>query len=520
MFSFCTKQTFSAWLILSIYSKDQDYANHRAAWIPSSLSLSSLPKQTRFDTAIAPISIYQCFLSDHLGILDPLTSREDILPPLESHYEEQFFYHFIHSTSHILALPPTQDDGPECTISVIISMSMDDPMILKAVLSLGASHMINNLSAMSSSSAQVVDTAPLVSEKLRLLGEVEQLQSSGVTALHTLPRGTMEKKAGYDALLASYLLLFLYEFSEGTGDASWQRQLDGARSVVSIAWTEYRGATTQGNFDGDDGDDDDDNEEEIDSEEEEEGLDREQLEALDIDNFLMQFFIYHDILTRVTVQRPQSSLLNRVPSKDSSSPSSSSSAPNFNRKEHMFGVYNGLIDIILRIAVLRTEANAVPVLPGTVISQAVEIWQDIDNWRQPAVSDNELSDDYQHMCDAYIAASFLWLFSIVYPDRVADEKVQTMVQKGLESLSSIEAPRMLSFGLFPVFVIGMACIHEQSRGAVEEQLDHIEKFCQFRNIQLCRDVIRGAWGVCDSGDGHSWDWIRLMEGQRVSLPIT
>lgn len=522
MFSFCTKQIFSAWLILSISSEETRLCKPPSSMDALVLALVQLAKTDKVRYCDSLASIYQCFLSDHLGILDPLTSREDILPPLESHYEEQFFYHFIHSTSHILALPPTEDDGPGCIISVIISMSMDDPMILKAILSLGASHAINHLSAIPSSSAEVVDTAPLVSEKLRLLREVEQLQSLGVIALHTLPRGTMEKKAGYDALLASYLLLFLYEFSEGTGDASWQRQLDGARSVVSIAWTEYRDETTQGKFDEEEDDDDDDNdeEEENDSEEEEEGPDREQLEALDIDNFLMQFFIYHDVLTRVTVQRPQSSLLNRVPSKESSSPSSSSSAPKFNRKEHMFGVYNGLIDIVLRIAVLRTEANAVPVLPGTVISEAVEIWQDIDNWRQPAVSDNELSNDYQHMCEAYIAASFLWLFSIVYPDRVADEKVQMMVQRGLESLSSIEAPRMLSFGLFPVFVIGMACIHEQSRGVVEEQLDHIEKFCQFRNIQLCRDVIQGAWGICDSGDGHSWDWIRLMEGQRVSLPIT
>ena len=399
-------------------------------------------------------------------------------------------------------------------------MSVDDPMILKAILSLGASHMMNHLSATSSSSAEGVYAAHFVGEKLRLLREVEQLQSSRVTALHTLPRETAEKKTGYDALLASYLLLFLYEFSEGTGDASWQRRLDGARSVVSTAWVEYRDATTQNRSDDDDADDGDDEEEEDANADEEGGPDREQLEALNIDNFLMQFFIYHDVLTRVTIQRPQSSLLNCVPSGDSSSPSSSSSTHDTNRREHMFGVYNGLIDIILRIAILRTEANAVSVLPGTVISQAVEIWQDIDNWRLPAASDNELSDDYRYMCEAYIAASFIWLFSIVYSDRVADEKVQTMVQKGLESLSSIEAPGMLSFGLFPIFVIGMACIHEQSRNIVEEQLDRIDGFCRFRNIQLCRDVIHGAWGVCDSGDGHSWDWIRLMEGQCVSLPIT
>ena len=125
------------------------------------------------------------------------------------------------------------------------------------------------------------------------------------------------------------------------------------------------------------------------------------------------------------------------------------------------------------------------------------------------------------MCEAYISASFIWLFSIIYPDHIADEKVQTTAQKGLEALSLIEAPGILTFGLFPVFVIGTACIYEQTRDMVDKQLDRGERICRFRNVMLCRDVIRSAWRVSDSeGDGHGWDWIRLMEEQSVSLPIT
>lgn len=354
----------------------------------------------------------------------------------------------------------------------------------------------------SSSSPDEESIAQLAEEKLKLLREVEQLQSSRVAGLHTLAE-VSNKKAEYEALLASYLMLFIYEFSEGTGDASWLLRLDGARSIVSTAWAEYRSQS------------DEDEDEEYSSEEEEDNLDREQLESLDIDSCLMQFFIYHDVLTRVTAQKPQSSLLNRVPPKDASP------SPKINQNEDMFGIYNGLIDIILRIAVLRTEANAVSILPGTIISQAVEIWQDIDNWDLHYAPGNEPSSEYRHMCEAYISASFIWLFSIIYPDRIADEKVQMMVQNGLEGLSSIEEPGILTFGLFPVFVIGTACIHEQTRAMVEKQLNRIERLCRFRNVMLCRDVIRGAWSVSDSeGDGHGWDWIRLMEEQSVSLPIT
>lgn len=417
---------------------------------------------------------------------------------LETPCEEQFLYHFINSTARLLVLPSKQDeDGPGLIVSTIISISKDDSMILKALLCLGASHMIQNLSVSSSSPSEGT-IAQLAEEKLRLLREVEQLQSSRLQAL----TGVANKKAEYDALLASYLLLFIYEFSEGTGDESWLLRLDGARGIVSIAWEEHRSQS-------------EDEDDEYSSQDEGKNLDREQLESLDIDSRLMQFFIYHDVLTRVTAQKPQSSLLNRVPPKDASP------SPKINRNEDMFGIYNGLIDIILRIAVLRTEANTVSILPGTLISQAVEIWQDIDNWDLHYAPGNEPSNDYRHMCEAYISASFIWLFSIIYPDRIADEKVQTMTQNGLEALSFIEKPGILTFGLFPVFVIGTACIDEQTRDMVEEQLNRIERLCRFRNVMLCRDVIRGAWRVSDSeGDGHGWDWIRLMEEQSVSLPIT
>lgn len=417
---------------------------------------------------------------------------------LETPHEGQFLYHFVNSTAELLACPSKRDeDGPGSIVSTIISIGATDPVVLKALLCLGASHMIQFLSA-SPSSLDEESFVQLREEKTRLLREAEQLQYS---RLHTLT-GVDNKKAEYDALIASYLLLFIYEFSEGTGNSSWLLRLDGARSVVSTAWEEHRSQF-------------EDEDEESSSEDEGECLDREQLESLDIDNRIMQFFIYHDVLTRVTAQKPQSSLLNHVP------PKAAFPSPKTNRPEDMFGVYNGLIDIILRIAVLRTEANAVSIPSGTIISEAVEIWQDIDNWDLHYAPGNEPSSDYRHMCEAYISASFIWLFSIIYPDRIADEKVQATAQKGLEALSLIEAPGILTFGLFPIFVIGTACIYEQTRDMVDKQLDRGERLCRFRNVMLCRDVIRSAWRVSDSeGDGHGWDWIRLMEEQSVSLPIT
>lgn len=346
--------------------------------------------------------------------------------------------------------------------------------------------MINHMSS------NDTETSMFAGEKQRLLQETEELQSSRVTALQDLDSGAQERKAEYEALLMSYLLLYLYELSEGTGDESCQVRLDRARDIILSAWEEQQGEP----------DEEDD--------EEDEGPDREELEELGFDSFLMQFFLYHDILASVTVQRPKSSLI-------SCRQEDASSSPNTDQKEHMFGVYNGLIDIISRIASLRSDANTAPLLQATVIVEAVGIWQDIDDWKLP---DEGLSDDYRNMCDAWITASFIWLFSIVYPDRIADEKVQTMVDRGLQCLSSVELPDLLSFALFPVFVIGMACIQQQSREGIEEQLDRVDGFRQFRNAQVCRNVMRSVWEAYDTGDGHSWDWIRLMEVQGTNVPVT
>lgn len=389
----------------------------------------------------------------------------------------------MHSTSHILTLASDQNEDP--VISVVAPMAVEDPMVLKAVLCLGASHIMNHMSSSDT------EASMFAGEKQRLLQKTEELQASRVTALQDLDSGTQERKAEYEALLTSCLLLYLYELSKGTDDESWQVRLDRTRDIVFSAWEEQKGKS----------DEEDD--------EEDEGPDREELEELGFNSFLMQFFLYHDILASVTAQRPKSKLI--------SCRQETLTPFNTDQKEHMFGADNGLINIISRIASLRSDANTAPRLQATVIAEAVGIWQDIDDWKLP---EDGISDDYRNMCESWIAASFIWLFSIVYPDRIADEKVQTVVDRGLESLSSVKLPNLLSFTLFPVFVIGMASIQQQSRGVIEEQLARIQESRLFQNVQVCRNIIGSAWEAYDTGDSHSWDWIHIMEMQGTNVPVT
>ncbi|OJJ84147.1 uncharacterized protein ASPGLDRAFT_102870, partial [Aspergillus glaucus CBS 516.65] len=145
-----------------------------------------------------------------------------------------------------------------------------------------------------------------------------------------------------------------------------------------------------------------------------------------------------------------------------------------NQSEHVFGVNNGLLNFIARVSALHSEARTAGAISSPIIAQTFSIWKDIDKWRPPAYgSDDEESFDYRNMCEAYVAAIFIWLFFIVYPDNLADDKVQVMVRKGLESLDAIDDPWLMSFGLFPAFLIAVACVQVQDRELLEEQLDRI-----------------------------------------------
>lgn len=400
---------------------------------------------------------------------------------LESPFQVQFFCHFVNAMPHILTVPLDSDDQDDDPImSVIVPMSVKDPMILKALLCVGASHLINCMPLGPDTDIRTL----MANEKQRLLLEAGKRLASRAADLRDMQIIGTVQKGDYEALLAGYLLLYLFDLSEGTGDGSWQLRLDGARDIIFEALGKHQG-------------DNDD-----------QGPSREELEDLGFDQFLIEFFIYHDILASVTAQRPRKSLIS----------GSGDALMEEDRQEYMLGMDNGLIDFIGRIAILRSDAATALSAPG--IAQAVCIWQDIDKWRPfDANRDSELSSSYCDIYEAYIAACFIWLFSILHPGSLADDKVQTMVRKGLESLLSMQIPCLLSFALYPVFVLGIACTGQEDRKVIEDQLEKIEKFRRFRNVQVCRSIIKDSWAAYDAGKTQSWNWIHLMKAQGVRVSV-
>ncbi|KAK1142472.1 hypothetical protein N8T08_007834 [Aspergillus melleus] len=363
---------------------------------------------------------------------------------IRSTQEKRFFDHFVNVTSRTLTLP--SDWNSQTILSVIVSMCSEDTLVLKTVLCLGASHLINHLPS------NAAEGRSLVTEKNRLLHESERELSSRVAALQNMSSLTTQNQTQYQPLLTSYLLLYLYEVSEGTGNVAWQTRLDEARGIVSSALKEHRDLSgmRHENPDG------------------HEGVLKpspEELDNLWIAEPLLQFFIYHDAIGSVTAPRPRRMVISHRHNDLSPPP-------------HMLGVHNGIINFVARIAALRSDTGGEPSLSSAGITSAVCIWQDIGKW-EPSESDSELSPDYCTMCELYIVACFIWLFFMLHPDSSNDEKVQSMVCRGLGSLSFIEEPKLQSFALFPVFVIGVACTRQEDREQIEEQLDILEQLRRF-----------------------------------------
>ncbi|RDW63086.1 uncharacterized protein DSM5745_10197 [Aspergillus mulundensis] len=307
--------------------------------------------------------------------------------------EARFFCHFVTVIPHVFVLVPPEippprpsDPEPESFMSVIFRLSTRDQMVLKAALCLGASHLGRCLCPIGAEG----ESESLSVEKTRLAENAEEELSRRVDAFRT---GLMreqditqhsEEQTEAEALISSYCLLYLYNVSEGIGNGAWQERLNGASDVLL---------------------------ELLNNREIVQGIDREDSEggALPSQRAFVEFFSYHYTLGGVTSHLQAS--------KDTLTPS----------WRRMFAgcssARNGLLPLglIAQISALRSEAETAP--SASMIVRAVEIWKDLDDWGHAI----ELPSDDHAISRAYTTACFIWLFSILYPESINDDRVQAVL---------------------------------------------------------------------------------------------
>ena len=280
----------------------------------------------------------------------------------------------------------------------------------------------------------------------------------------------------------------LYEICEGSGDATWRLHLETARRLIS--WIVLQ--STGGDAEKDDTEND--------------SLIVEPNRLSEINRLLLEFFIYHDTLAAVTVTSCTPLLLSRMYHESSEV-----------LDAYVVGVNNGLCDLITRIAEFRSRIVTASGGPdGELLCEAVAIWDDLASW-EPKSPDSE----QRLIGSLYQWALFIWLYCIVHPDGIADEKLQTAVKSAIGDLEQIDtASGVLSCLLFPLFIIGTASIENADRIVVKTHFQNLKAWSGLGNVKVAQQIVQRIWTSHDDNIPRSRDWVAQREMSGICVPVT
>ena len=236
---------------------------------------------------------------------------------------------------------------------------------------------------------------------------------------------------------------------------------------------------------------------------------------LTADNFLLEFFIYHDALATATAPSTHN-----VPECNEEFWASLSASRQSN-STHMVGAYDGLLRMVTKLSNLQDRISTSEQLDGMLIGEANDLWIELDQW-QPSECDTDPADSSgrQSLCQAYQSALFVWLFALMYPNRITSDRLQQAVEHGIGHLCRMQTPGVLSVSLFPAFVLGFACVHMETREQTSGIFQKLLGFSSFGNVRLAWDMLQRWWADYDSGVCEVWNWKRYLESHETSLPLT
>lgn len=108
--------------------------------------------------------------------------------------------------------------------TVVIPLALGDQTVMNTILSLAGSHM---LKAQNWTDPDI----ELVTERARLHDSVIRTQSSRIRSMNERGPDSSGYTPYHESMLATSLLLCVYEICEGSGNDAWRGHLDMARQV-------------------------------------------------------------------------------------------------------------------------------------------------------------------------------------------------------------------------------------------------------------------------------------------------
>ncbi|KAJ5259462.1 hypothetical protein N7478_012443 [Penicillium angulare] len=172
-----------------------------------------------------------------------------------------------------------------------------------------------------------------------------------------------------------------------------------------------------------------------------------------------------------------------------------------NKPGSIFGIHNGLLEIMERIYTLHVDANETKTLESDSVVDAVDIWNDLDQIRDGCQQDSLEDSNLQIAC---VWALYVWLYLIVHPKGAGNEKAQMAVRNGLVASKAVANTNDLPFLLLPAFCLGLATLEQEDRYSVMELFGKIDGSFVLIDTKIYRDIVEEGWQELDRGSERSW----------------
>jgi hypothetical protein len=234
----------------------------------------------------------------------------------------------------------------------------------------------------------------------------------------------------------------------------------------------------------------------------------------DFQNFLVEFFLYHDVSNSITSIDRRSVLMME-----------DFKLPDFMIQPEagaLLGVVDGLFGFISKIRQIRDRIRErrahqlKPLVDYSILSDAGAIDTGLRSWEcaQP-----ENTARYVASC-LYQQTTYIYLHRTIMPSQ-ASPNLRTAVDKGLEFLRQLpEDSSTQSILLMPVFLLGCAAFEQYQRPDIEKAFDALQAYSNLGNIKYTRIIVEKVWEMMDSGNEESWDWESIILNQGWDFLVT
>ncbi|KAL3486243.1 hypothetical protein BJX62DRAFT_23352 [Aspergillus germanicus] len=169
-----------------------------------------------------------------------------------------------------------------------------------------------------------------------------------------------------------------------------------------------------------------------------------------------------------------------------------------------------LYNLLHRVYVLHCASGEDSTPNANGISQAVQVWHELDTWEPDSDDEGEegLSPETLLLYRLYKDAIFLWTYLIVHPDDVSGWKAQDAVRNILSGVEEVQNEDELGlFVVIPLFFGGLAAFLPEDRETVGNKFERLERLSGEARAQGPYGVVQRSWALYDRGVQRCWNWM-------------